>query len=97
MNTTPNQRIQELREKAGLTQTELAKRLGVTRAAVSQWETALSIPSLNFVIELSKLFNVSIDYVLGLNDIEAVNIGHLDDEQKKVIYSLVKCFSRDKN
>ncbi|MGM9972153.1 MAG: helix-turn-helix domain-containing protein [Anaeroplasmataceae bacterium] len=53
-----------LRKKANMSQEELADMLGVSRQSVSKWEGAQSIPEINKVIELSKIFGVSTDYLL---------------------------------
>ena len=50
--------IKSLRETAGLSQSALAKRLGVTRSSVNAWETGLSIPTAQYIVELSQLFHV---------------------------------------
>ena len=51
-------RIKQLREQLGLTQSELAKRLGITRSSVNAWEQGISVPSTQFIVELSGLFHV---------------------------------------
>lgn len=53
-----------LRKKAGMSQEELADKLGVSRQSVSKWEGAQSIPDISKVIELSNIFGVSTDYLL---------------------------------
>lgn len=53
-----------LRKKAGWSQEELAEQMDVTRQSVSKWESAQSIPDLEKIIRLSKLFHVSTDYLL---------------------------------
>jgi len=83
------ERIRETRERNGLTQAALAKRLGVTRSAVNSWEIGVSAPSAQYLIELCKLFNVSADYILELNTKESVDISFLADEEKKMIYSFL--------
>lgn len=50
--------IRELRERAGLSQPALAKKVGVTRSAVNAWEMGLSIPTTQYVAELAQLFDV---------------------------------------
>ena len=50
-----DQRIKELRERSGLTQTELAKKMGVTRSSVNGWEMGVSIPSIMKLVELAML------------------------------------------
>lgn len=55
----------DLRKKAGLTQNELADRLHVTRQAVSRWERGETIPEVETLHGLSKLFGVSINTLLG--------------------------------
>ncbi len=55
--------IQE-RKKNGWSQEELADKLGVTRQAVSKWEGAQSTPDLQRLLEMSKLFGVSVDYLI---------------------------------
>lgn len=55
----------ELRKKTGMSQEELADRIGVTRQAVSKWEGMQSTPDLNNIVSLSKLFGVSTDYLLN--------------------------------
>lgn len=57
--------LSELRKKNKLTQTELAEKVFVTRQAVSKWETGESIPNAETLKLLSKLFNVSINTLLG--------------------------------
>ena len=53
-----------LRKKMGLSQEELAFKMNVSRQAVSKWESSMSIPDLDNVLQLSTLFNVSTDFLL---------------------------------
>lgn len=58
-------RIKEKRLAAGLTQSELGNLLGVSKVTVCHWEKGDKVPSANHLINLSKILNVSIDYLLG--------------------------------
>ena len=84
--------IKSLRETAGLSQSALAKRLGVTRSSVNAWEMGLSIPTAQDIVELSQLFHVSTDYLLGLNNTQAIYIDRLSQEEKQILYSLIHYF-----
>jgi len=57
--------IHELRNKNGLSQEELAEKVYVTRQAVSRWETGETVPNTETLKQLSKLFGVSINTLLG--------------------------------
>ena len=57
-------KITEERKRNGWSQEELAEKLGVSRQAVSKWESAGSVPDLQRVIQLAELFGVSTDYLL---------------------------------
>lgn len=53
-----------LRKKAGWSQEELAEQLNVTRQSVSKWEGAQSVPDMNKIVQMSRLFGVTTDYLL---------------------------------
>ena len=57
-------KIIDLRKKNGWSQEELAEKLGVSRQAVSKWEGAQSVPDIQRILEMSRLFGVSTDYLL---------------------------------
>lgn len=57
-------KIINLRKKSGMSQEELADKIGVSRQAVSKWESMQSIPDLDKILKMSKLFNVSTDFLL---------------------------------
>ena len=57
-------KIINLRKKAGWSQEELAGRLGVTRQSVSKWEGAQSVPDIEKIVQLRRLFSVTTDYLL---------------------------------
>lgn len=59
-------RIADLRKRDNMTQQELADRLGVTYQAVSKWETGVTMPDISLLPELSQVFSVSVDELLGL-------------------------------
>lgn len=56
--------LQFLRKSHNLTQDELAKKLEITRQAVSKWETGTTIPDLEVLLKLSKLYGISINDIL---------------------------------
>jgi len=61
---TFSEKLALLRKKQGLSQEQLADRLGVTRQSVSKWESGLSLPEISKLVALSELFDVSVDYLV---------------------------------
>ena len=70
--TLIGKRIKELRKKFGLTQVELGKKLNVTKVSVCCYELGTRTPSLDTLIDLSNVFNVNLDYLIG-NDIYVIS------------------------
>ena len=64
------ERIKQLREEDGLTQTQLAEATGFSQSAIAYWERGERTPSVEVIIKLAKFFGVSTDYLLGLSDNE---------------------------
>ena len=60
------QTIKNMRERLEITQTELAKRLGVTQGAVSQWENGTTNPGIELLPKLAEILNCSVDELLGI-------------------------------
>lgn len=58
------EKIMQLRKKSGWSQEELADKMNVSRQSVSKWESAQSVPDLDKILQLSKIFSVSTDYLL---------------------------------
>ena len=71
------QRISELRASLGWSQVELAKRLGVAKQTVSNWENENIQPSIEMLVRLARVFNVTTDYLLGLEQIPRLNVDGL--------------------
>lgn len=67
MNTFQD-RLRELRRQMNLTQKKLADVLQTTNSSICDWECGRSEPDLNQLIKLAKIFDVSTDFLLGLED-----------------------------
>ena len=89
-------RIKTLREKKGMTQTQLAKRLGISRSAVNSWERSLSTPSTIYLAELSRIFGVSADYLLSLDDGVKIDITDLNVQEQEIVMQLIDYFKESK-
>ena len=59
-----NMRLRELRNKSGLTQNEIAGKLGVSGQTILNWENGIYEPKINQLIQLADLFDVSVDYLI---------------------------------
>ena len=86
------ERIRFLREQHGMTQTDLAKKLGISRSAVNLWEMSVSVPSIANIIEMTKIFHVSADYLLSVSNEIVVDISDLKNDQKEIIFKLLNSF-----
>ena len=70
-------RIGELRQSFGWSQVELARRLNISKQTVSNWENDNIQPSIEMLVRLARLFNVSTDYLLGLEKFPRLNVDGL--------------------
>ena len=88
-------KITEERKKNGWSQEELANQLGVSRQAVSKWESAGAVPDLQRILQMSELFGVSTDYLLK-DEMQAENITYHESTEsyaeplKKVAYFMFR-------
>lgn len=94
-----NERIKKLRKKNKITQKQLSIILGVSQSAIASWEKGMRRPSTNYISKLSKLFGVSIDYLIngeteesyssidGLNGLfrKTVSKNNLSKEKEKML------------
>lgn len=88
--------IKNLREDAGFSQSQLAKKLDVTRSSVNAWEMGLSTPTTHYIVELAKLFHVSTDYILGLDKKRTIILDGYSEEQIELLYKLINYFDKQK-
>lgn len=73
-------RIGELRLARNWSQVELAKRLNVAKQTVSNWENDNIQPSIEMLVRLARLFGVTTDYMLGLEDITRISVQGLPSD-----------------
>lgn len=90
-------KIKILREKNGFTQAELAKKLGITRSGVNAWEMGITVPSTQYIVELSLLFSVSTDYLLDMPVTQTVSVEGLSDREIASIVEIINCYKENKN
>ena len=91
-----SERLKDLREKMNYTQSDLAKKLSITRSSVNSWEMGLSAPSTPFLVELAKIFHVTTDYLLGLDECMMIRTDNLTDREVSVILNTVEAFNENK-
>ena len=87
-------RIRELREKHGMSQTDLAETLHTTRSTVNSWEQDISIPSTRFVVEMADLFHVSTDYLLREDPERTLNTSGLNQADLRMLTDIIRYMRR---
>lgn len=92
-----SERIKELREKAGYSQVQLAKKLDVTRSSVNAWEMGLSAPTTPYVVAMARLFHVSADYLLEIQSELSLSLDSFTEEEITLIYQLLRYFDGNRN
>ena len=83
-------KIKQLRTSKNLTQDQLANRLSVTKSVISAYENGLRFPSLEVLIQLSYVFNVTTDYLLGVNKKRVVEVSDLSESQIALLNKLIE-------
>ena len=91
-----SQRIRELRVAQGYSQVTLAKRLGVSKQAVSNWENDNIQPSIEMLIAISRFFMVSTDYLLGIDNKKYIEVSMLTEKQIAHIQMIIEDISAEK-
>lgn len=89
-------KIKQLRERAGLTQADIARTLGISRSGVNAWEMGLTVPSTQYIVELAKTLHVSTDYLLGLEQTAVIPVDGLTHKQVCALLNTIDCFREPK-
>ena len=92
---TLGQRIQELRKQHGMSQERLGDALGVSRQAVSKWEGDNGIPELDTLIAMSRLFNVTVGQLLGVEEASAQNTAATADVEEDKVESALRRYVQE--
>lgn len=85
------ERITKLRIAKGISQGQLSQKLGVKRSVVSYYESGERLPSYDVLIEMSRVFGVSLDYLLkGKDSSRIVSVAELQENEINIIMALVE-------
>ena len=87
-------KLRNLRLEAGLTQSELAKRLNVTKAVISYYELHERSPSPEVLIKISSIFHVSTDFLLGLSQKQTLDVSDLSNEEIEILQIIIDSFRK---
>ena len=83
------EKIKMLRNANNMTQSELARKLNITRSSVNAWEMGISKPSLENLVILSRILHTTTDYLLGNNNEETIVINDFTPEEKEMVMRMV--------
>ncbi len=82
-------RIQQLRMSHNLSQEALGKKIGRSKSVVCGYENNTATPPLEILTQLAVIFNVSLDYLVGIDKNEMVSLSGLTEGQKELIHILI--------
>lgn len=78
-------RLKKLRRKKKLSQAQLAAKLNVTKSSISAYERNISIPPAETIKQLALIFNVTTDYLLGMNNRRVIVLDGLSEEHAQIV------------
>ncbi len=82
-------RLKTLRIEKKLTQKQLADRTGVAISAISSYEAGNRFPTYDTMVKFARIFHVSTDYLLGLDEIKRIDLTGLDEDSIELITRMV--------
>ena len=90
-------KLKMARIRAGLTQEELAEKVGISRGSIARYELGEMEPKLENLISLSEILDISTDYLLGLSRINQQIAARLSDEAICALDKFIKAIQRSNN
>lgn len=82
-------KLKVLRKKKGLTQVQVAERLGLSKAVISSYEVSSRSPSYDILIKLARLYGVSTDYLLGVETSKTIDVIGLSEKQINSVINMI--------
>ncbi|MBD5103388.1 MAG: helix-turn-helix transcriptional regulator [Ruminococcaceae bacterium] len=86
--------LKTLRKNNGLTQSELGRHVGLSKAVVSKYETGIGYHNFETLIRIAKYFGVTTDYLLGEEKGKTVDVSELTESQAEIIHRTVAEFAK---
>lgn len=87
--------LKTLRLRKNMTQAQLAQKLGLTKSVISAYETGLRLPSYDILIHIARIYNVSTDYLLGLEQKQEIDLSGLSQEEVHALLNLIKAMKQN--
>ncbi|MBQ6998287.1 MAG: helix-turn-helix transcriptional regulator [Clostridia bacterium] len=88
-------RLKTLRLKENMTQQQLARKLGLTKSVISAYETGLRQPSYDVLIHIAKIYDVSTDYLLGIESKKEIDLSGVSQEEKNALLNLINIMKKN--
>ena len=73
-----SERLKDLRKQAGLTQVDVAERLGISQPAYASWERGVKKPTQENLVKIAQILNVSVDYLVGNSEEKADELDNIE-------------------
>ncbi len=90
------EQLKKLRTDHGLTQQELGKHIGISKAVVSKYENGIGYPTLDTLIQIAEYFGVTTDYLLGIEHGKTIDVTDLTNEEVETLYAIIREYRKYK-
>lgn len=90
-------RLQQLRMNHNMSLADLGKKINRSKSAICGYENNYKTPPLEVLVQMAVIFNVSLDYLVGIDKTEMVSVDGLNDGQKEIIYGIIGEFKSAKS
>lgn len=90
-----SEKLKNLRTANKMSQKELAERIGIAKSVISFYESGERFPSYDVLIKISRIFNVTTDFLLDVERGRMVDISGLSDEDAAVVTSVIEALKRN--
>ena len=84
--------LKSLRKRNGLSQSELGKHIGLSKAVISNYENGINYPDYENLIRMAEYFGVTTDYLLGVTNVKTVDVSRLTESQIEVLNQVIAEF-----